>query len=294
MAATSDSSIDNALWTRVAEGAKQAMRRDNVVRDEEGFRIWEGTNEEQRNRWARCWPKVNLKTLETLIDDTPKFSTLDTHTDVSLKLTLAAKITSKRSQERADSLMEAAKWHLRIVTYIDRCNHNSSKPADDHFCHYTTSESEDELVITTSAEDRNTLGLLPRSTTPPPHQPSLVQYNPVNKEDNAEILWISPEKVRLEKWMAYTKTKYEIKSIDDARENFVATDDDLTNVNSHAKIAIKLMKMRELVHGKEIRHLLFKTSQSHLRVVSHFHSRGWREMLKKPSKKTTDEFGFVI
>ena len=94
--------------------------------------------------------------------------------------------------------------------------------------------------------------------------------------------------------MAYTKTKYEIKSIDDARENFVTTDDDLTNVNSHAKIAIKLMKMRELVHGKEIRHLLFKTSQSHLRVVSHFHSGEWREMLKKPSKKTTDEFGFVI
>ena len=124
--------------------------------------------------------------------------------------------------------------------------------------------------------------------------PGLVRYNPLNKEDNAETLWISPEKVRLGRWMAYTKTKYEIKSIDDARENFVATDDDLTNVNSHAKIAIKLMKMRELVHGKEIRHLLFKTSQSHLRVVSHFHSRKWREMLKKPSKKTTDEFGFVI
>ena len=152
---------------------------------------------------------------------------------------------------------------------------------------YTTSESEDELVITTSAEDRNTLGLLPRSTTPLPHQPSLVQYNPLNKEDNAEILWISPEKVRLGKWMAYTKTKYEIKSIDDARENFVATDDDLTNINSHAKIAIKLMKMRELVHGKEIRHLLFKTSQSHLRVVSYFHSKGWREMLKNSSKKIT-------
>ena len=120
LAATSESSIDSALWTRVAEGAKQAMRKDNVVQDEEGFRIWEGTNEEQRNRWARCWPKVNLKTLETLIDDTPRFSTLDTHTDISLKLTLAAKITSKCSQERADSLMEAARWHLRIVTYTYR------------------------------------------------------------------------------------------------------------------------------------------------------------------------------
>ena len=280
LAVTSESSIDRALWIRVAEGAKQAMKKDSVVQDEEGFRVWEGTNEEQRSRWARCWPKVNLKTLETLIDDTPRFSTLDTHTDISLKLTLAAKITSKYNQERAESLMEAARWHLRIVTYIDKCNHNNSKPADDHICHYTMSDSEDELVITTSAEDRNTLGLLPHSTTPPPHPPSLVQYNPLNKEDNAETLWISPEKVRLEKWMAYTKTKYEIKSIDDAKENFVAIDDDLTNVNPHAKMAIKLMKMRGLVHGKEIRHLLFKTSQSHLRVVSHFHSKGWRETLK--------------
>jgi len=108
----------------------------------------------------------------------------------------------------------------------------------------------------------------------------LVQYNPLNKEDNAETLWISPEKVRLGKWMAYTKTKYEIRSIDDAKENFLAIDDDLTKVNPHAKMAIKLMKMRDLVHGKEIRHLLFKTSQSHLRVVSHFHSKGWRDTLK--------------
>ena len=294
LAATDVSSIDGTLWTRVAEGAKQALREDKVVQDEEGFRIWEGTNEEQRNRWARCWPKVNLKTLETLIDDTPRFSTLDTHIDISLRLTLAAKITLKCSQERADSLMEAARWHLRIVTYIDKCNHNNSKPADDHICHYTMSDSEDELVITTSAEDRNILGLLPHSTTPPPHRPSLVQYNPLNKEDNAETLWISPEKVRLGRWMAYIETKHEIKSINDAKENFVTINDDLTNVDSHAKMAIKLMKMRELVRGKEIRHLLFKTSQSHLRVVSHFHSREWREMLKNPPKKTTDEFGFII
>ena len=101
----------------------------------------------------------------------------------------------------------------------------------------------------------------------------MVWYNPLNKEDNAEILWISPEKVRLEKWMAYTGTKYEIKSMDDAVENFVEEGDDLTNVNSHAGAAIKLMKMRELVFGKEIRYLLFKASQSHLRVVSYFHLR---------------------
>ena len=87
--------------------------------------------------------------------------------------------------------------------------------------------------------------------------------------------------------MAYAKTKYEIKSMDDAVESFVAVGDDLTNVNSHARMAIKLMKMRELVHGKEIRYLLFKTSQSHLKVVSYFHPKRWREKLKNSSKKVT-------
>ena len=174
---------------------------------------------------------------------------------------------------------------MRIVTYIDKCNHNNSKPADDHVCHYAANDSEDELVITTSAEDRNTLGLSPHSRTMSPSSQRSVWYNPLNKIDNVEILWISPEKVRLEKWMAYANTKYEIKSLDDAVEAFVTKEDDLMNVNSHARMVIKLIKMRELVHGKEVRHLLFKASQSHLKVVSHFHSIGWREILKRSSKR---------
>ena len=180
---------------------------------------------------------------------------------------------SSYNQEKAASLMEAARWHMRIVTYIDKCNYNNSKPADDHVCNYTAGDSEDKLVIATSAEDRDTLGLSPHKAVPSVCPPRLVWYNPLNKEDNAEILWISPEKVRLEKWMAYTKTKYEIKSMDDAVESFVEVGDDLTNVNSHAGVAIKLMKMRELVLGKEIRYLLFRASQSHLRVVSYFHPK---------------------
>ena len=52
LAITSESGIDGALWTRVAEGAKRAMREGSDGQDEEGFRLWEGTNEDQRNRWT--------------------------------------------------------------------------------------------------------------------------------------------------------------------------------------------------------------------------------------------------
>ena len=142
LAVTSESGIDGALWARVAEGAKQAMREGSDGQDEEGLRLWEGTNEDQRDRWARCWPKVDPKTLEALIDDTPRFSTLDTHTDISLKLALATKMISSYNQEKAASLMEAARWHMRIVTYIDKCNHNNSKPAGDHVCNYNAGDPE--------------------------------------------------------------------------------------------------------------------------------------------------------
>ena len=75
--------------------------------------------------------------------------------------------------------------------------------------------------------------------------------------------------------------------MDDAVESFVEVGDDLTNVNSHAGVAIKLMKMRELVLGKEIRYLLFRASQSHLRVVSCFHPKRWREKLQNSSKNSS-------
>ena len=79
--------------------------------------------------------------------------------------------------------------------------------------------------------------------------------------------------------------------MEEATENFVEEADDLTDVDSHAGTAIKLMKMRELVLGKEIKYLLFMASLSHLRVVSCFHPRregsknatgGWRPVWPAP------------
>ena len=67
--------------------------------------------------------------------------------------------------------------------------------------------------------------------------------------------------------MAYVGTKYEIKSMDEAIESFIEPGDELTGVDAHAGSAIKLMKMREIVSGEEIRDLLFKASLSHLKVV---------------------------
>ena len=130
---------------------------------------------------------------------------------------------------------------------------------------------EDELVIGISVEDTTCLGLSPDGVTAP--APMKSWYNPLNDKENEGILWVSSELTRLENWMAYIDTKYEIKSMEDAIENFAHPGDDLTDVNVHASTAIKLMKMREIVSGKEIKDLLFMAALSHLKVVSSFHPK---------------------
>ena len=187
-----------------------------------------------------------------------------------------------------------ARWHMRIANYIDRCNFNKAKPADDHFCHYD--EGEDELIIGTTAEDMDCLGL-PTEAAP---TPTNTWYNPLNREEDEGILWISPETTRLARWMAYVGTKYEIKSKEDATENFTEPGDELTGVDAHAGSAIRLMKMREIVSGGEIKDLLFRAALSHLKVVSSFHPRrygddnavgGWRPMWPRSREKSPPHQG---
>ena len=185
--------------------------------------------------------------------------------------------------------MESSRWHMRLANYIEKCNFNNAKPADDHVCHYGDGTFEDELVIGTSVEDMDCLGLSPYGASAP--APIKSWYNPLNEEENEGGLWISPETTRLEKWMAYVDTKYEIKSMEEATENFVHPGDDLTDVNVHAGTAIKLMKLREIVFGGEVKDLLFMAALSHLKVVSSFHPRqeggrgaagGWRPVWPSP------------
>ena len=249
-----------------------------------------GTRAEQRDLWSRCWPKVHPDTLGILIDETPRYSTEEAPIDMSLKLMLAEKLIRGCTKEKADSLAEAARWHMKIVNYIDRCNYNNAKPADDHFCHYD--EGEDELIIGTSTEDMDCLGL-PTETAPTP-TPSNTWYNPLSREENEGILWISPETTRLARWIAYVGTRYEIKSREDAVENFIEPGDELTGVDAHAGTAIKLMNLREIVSGGEIKNLLFRAALSHLKVVSSFHPRkhgednavgGWRPIWPRSREK---------
>ena len=94
--------------------------------------------------------------------------------------------------------MEAARWHLRIANYIEKCNYNKAKPADDHVCNYDEDGLEEELVIGTSAEDWDCLGLSPSRTSTPTPATKKSWYNPLNGAENEEILWISPETTRLE------------------------------------------------------------------------------------------------
>ena len=69
--------------------------------------------------------------------------------------------------------MEAARWHLKIAYYIEKCNYNNAKPADDHVCNYDEGGLEDELVIGTSAEDVECLGLTPDDESVPAPIPKL-------------------------------------------------------------------------------------------------------------------------
>ena len=269
--------VDGVLWRRVVSKAKQALKEIRDDPDEVALNLWTGTNAEQRDLWTRCWPKVDPETLDALIDETPKYSTMDTHIDMSLKLALAVKVIPYATVEKATALMESSRWHLRLVNYIERCNFNNAKPADDHACHYGDGVPEDELVIGISVEDATCLGLPPDGITPP----ALLKpwFNPLNDKENEGVLWVSSELTRLENWMAYVGTKYEIKSMEDAIENFAHPGDDLTDVNVHASTAIKLMKMRERVSGKEIKDLLFMAALSHVKVVSSFHPKregSWR------------------
>ena len=261
--------VDGVLWRRVIDKAKQALKEIRDDPDEVALNLWTGTNAEQRDLWSICWPKVDPETLDALIDETPRYSTYDTHIDMSLKLALAVKVIGYCTFEKATALMESSRWHMRIANYIEKCNFNNAKPADDHVCHYGDGMQEDELVIGISVEDEASLGLSPEGAAVP--APTKSWYNPLNDEENEGILWVSSESTRLGKWMAYVDTKYEIKSIKDAIENFAHPGDDLTDVNVHASTAIRLMKMREIVSGKEIKDLLFMAALSHLKVVSSFH-----------------------
>ena len=50
---------------------------------------------------------------------------MEIHINMSLKLALAVKVAPECTHEKATSLMEAARWHLRIANYIEKCNYNS-------------------------------------------------------------------------------------------------------------------------------------------------------------------------
>ena len=279
--------VDGVLWRRVVNKAKQALKEIQDDPDDVALNLWTGTNAEQRDLWSRCWPLVDPETLDALIDETPRYSTMDTHIDMSIKLALAVKVIPYATAEKATALMESSRWHMKLANYIDKCNFDKAKPADDHACNYDDGVPEGELVIGVSAEDKTCLGLSPdRITAPALIKPSW--YNPLNDKENDGILWVSSELTRLVNWMAHVGTKYEIKSMEDATETFAHPGDDLNDVNVHASTSIKLMKMREIVSGKEIKDLLFMAALSHLKVVSSFHPKRegrWRTLEQWPSSK---------
>ena len=236
--------------------------------------IWTGTREEQRQIWLHNWPQVQPNVLETLVDDKPRFSTLDVHTSMALRLILASTLAKGKNEPLYEPLytllFAAAKGHMDVARYIERCNHDNAKYADDL-------ETGEELIMSASADDMAVLGLPVEVSDilveepldePPTTATEAASFNPFNREENAEVLWISSSETRLKAWM----TKWP-ESMADAVEHLVDEDDhQLQVVDSHAYACLRLMKLRDLVVGREIKDLLANLALIHLKIVAYCHS----------------------
>ncbi len=90
-------------------------------------------------------------------------------------------------------------------------------------------------------------------------------YNPFNHEENAEVLWISSRETRLTAWMSKWP-----RSMEEAVETLVGdSDHQLQLVDSHAYACLKLMRLRDLVVGREIKDLLACLALKHLKIVDY-------------------------
>ena len=258
--------------------------------------IWIGNLYDQRKAWVAKWPRVDPNKLNVLTETRPRFSTLDSHVTIALKL-ISARIVTKDKVLRA-LLMKSALFHMRIVQRID-ANDRLEIPVygscgdrgnpDDNA---GTKAEVEELVLDVTEEDMVTLGLVaggsgehggtlrvePSSSNEesgaPAERGSISHdfpdfpnfYNPFAEKSSK--VWICSESERFLAW-----ARDPPRSSNDLVENFVHEDDNLATPTSHALIAIRAMKVRDFVKNSEVRRLLLVMIISHLKIISYLHYR---------------------
>ena len=213
---------------------------------------------------------VNPRILETMIDTKPRFSTLEIHSAISIKLA-ASTMVFKMERNINRLLFRAGQIHMDIARYIERSRFDGPQNVG----HDDDQTDEMLLVMETSNEDRVRLGLALNSTKEV-EKPTNTRYNPLNPEDNVNQLWICPQSTRLLAWASDWPNSWE-----DIIENFLPEEDTMRSIDSHALISLKVMKMRELVEEEEIKTLLLRLAFAHLKVVDYYHDYYHQELKYK-------------
>ena len=193
------------------------------------------------------WPMVSSEILDAMIDTKPRFSTLEIHSAISIRLA-ATTLVFKMERNIKRLLFKAGQIHMDVARYIERFHFDVPSNTE----RYGDLTDEKLLVMETSEEDRALLGLV-REPVDDEAKPPNTYYNPLNPEDNANQLWICPQDTRLLAWTSNWPA-----SDEDLIEHFVPEEDDMRSIDSHALISIKAMKMRELIKEEEARVLLLR------------------------------------
>ena len=281
----SEETIDGDLWNKVARKAKELAQEEYDSDEKSSSGVSCETREEQRELWLMKWPMVHPGVLETLVDNKPRFSTLDVHTSISMRLATAGPMIPKMDQNLQRLLFNVGQIHMDVARYIERCNPDKPKYVENH-----AEPAPDELVMETSNEDRALLGLKLLPTNEPEEEEgkqSNMHYNPFNPVDNAKILWIRSKATRLKAWILDWP-----RSLDEAVENFVHERDVLKSVDSHAFICLKAMKLRDLVRGKEIKDLILRLALGHLKIIDYYHTH-YHSVLKNYTNQKIPKRGHL-
>ena len=271
--------ISADLWNRVVEGAK-AFRQKTPDTDgpESNNGVWTLTKLEQKEDWLLKWPLVSHEILDTMVDTRPMFSTLEVHSAISIRLA-AVTLVFKMERNIARLLFRAGQIHMDIARYIERFHFDGPSNSE----RYSDLTDERLLVMETTEEDRATLGLA-RESAEQEEKPPYTHYNPLNPEDNANQLWICPQKTRLLAWTLDWPASEE-----DLIEHFVPDEDDMRSIDSHALITIKAMKMRELIQKEDAKVLLLRLAFAHLKIVDYYHEY-YRRVLKHKTEYPNNEY----